>query len=103
MIKQLIAISIAAAFGIAHAADVKPAAAEAKPGAPAAAAVVKTETPKVADAVKAPDAKPVAVAPEVKKDEVRAATKPAKKAKKVAKPVAAEPAAPVAAVDAAKK
>ena len=42
MTKQLVAIAIAAAFGIAHAADVKPAAPEAKPAAPVAA---KADTP----------------------------------------------------------
>jgi hypothetical protein len=56
MTKQLIAIAFAAAFGIAHAADVKPAAAEVKPAvAPVAA---KVEAPKAAEAVKAPEAKP---------------------------------------------
>ena len=68
MTKQLIALAIAATFGIAHAADVKPAVADLKAAAPAAAAaVVKTEAPKVAEAVKAevkaPEAKPAAAAP----------------------------------------
>jgi hypothetical protein len=56
MTKQLIALALAAAFGIAHAADVKPAAAP--------AAVVKTETPK--PEAKAPEAKPAVAASEVK-------------------------------------
>lgn len=56
MTKQLIALAIAATFGIAHAADVKPAVADLKATAPAAAAAVKAE-------VKAPEAKPAAAAP----------------------------------------
>ena len=63
MTKQLIALAIAAAFGIAHAADVKPAV-EAKPAAAPTATVVKAE-PAKAD-VKAPEAKPTVAAPETK-------------------------------------
>lgn len=80
MTKQLIAIAFAAAFGIAHAADVKPAAAEVKAAAPVAA-TVKAEAPKSAEEVKAPEAKPAVAAPEAKREEA----KPVKKAKKVAK------------------
>lgn len=46
MTKQLIAFALAAAFGIAHAADVKPAAEAAKPMETAAAPTAKVETPK---------------------------------------------------------
>ena len=46
MIKQIVAIAITAAFGIAHAADVKPAVAEVKAAAAPTAAVVKSEAPK---------------------------------------------------------
>ena len=53
MTKQLIAIALAAAFGIAHAADVKPAVADMKAAAPVAASV-KAEAPKAVEAVKAP-------------------------------------------------
>ena len=98
MTKQLIVLAFAAAFGIAHAADMKPAGTEVKP-----TATVKAEAPKAADAVKAPEAKPAA-APEMKKEEAKPAAKPMKahKAKKSAKkaapvttpeaPKAAEPA-----------
>jgi hypothetical protein len=49
MIKQIVAIAITAAFGIAHAADVKPAVAEVKAAAAPTAAVVKSEAiPKAA-------------------------------------------------------
>lgn len=100
MTKQLIAIAFAAAFGIAHAADVKPAAA------PVAA---KAETPQGTETVKAPETK--AAAAEVKKDEAKPVEKKAKPAKKAveAKPVPeaakAEPAKveAVKAVEPAKK
>ena len=94
MIKQIIALAIAASFGVAHAADVKPVA-EVKPAAAPAAAVVKAEAPKAE--VKAPEAKPAAaapvVAPEMKKEAAKPAEKKAKKTKKAAKPVEAKPAA----------
>ncbi|MCG2575488.1 hypothetical protein LZ012_00605 [Dechloromonas sp. XY25] len=95
MLKQLVAIAIAAAFGIAHAADVKPAAAEAKATAPTAT-VVKSEAPKAAEAVKAPDTKLAAATTETKNDAQPVAKHHVKKAKKVskkaAKPAATEPA-----------
>ena len=53
MTKQLIALALAAAFGIAHAADAKPAP-EAKPAAAPGAAVQKAEAPKAES--KAPEA-----------------------------------------------
>jgi len=99
MTKQLIAIAFAAAFGIAHAADVKPAAAEMKAATPVAA-TVKAEAPKAAETVKAPEAKPAVAAPEMKKAEAKPATKPVKKAHKEKKMV--KKSAPVAAPDATK-
>lgn len=95
MTKQLIALALAAAFGIAHAADVKPAAAP-------VAATAKTEAAK--PEVQAPETKPAVAAPEVKKDAVPAVEKKVKKEKKVTEKV--EPkAAPEAAkaVEPAKK
>ena len=59
MTKQLVALALAAAFGFAHAADVKPAA-EVKP----AAAVVKSEAPK--PEAKTPEVKPAVAATEAK-------------------------------------
>ena len=96
MTKQLVAIILATAFGVAHAADVKPAAADMKAAtAPVAATVkeapkaaeavkapvaaVKAEAPKVAEVAKTPEAKPAVAAPEMKKDETPAAAKPAAK------------------------
>lgn len=58
MTKQLIVLALAAAFGVAHAADAKPSA-EMKPAATPTAAVVKAEA-------KAPEVKPAATAPEAK-------------------------------------
>lgn len=86
MTKQLIAIAFAAAFGIAHAADVKTTVGEAKPAVTPVAATVKAEAPKAAEAAKAPEAKPAVAAPEVAKEEVKPAAK-VKKVKKPAKPV----------------
>lgn len=86
MTKQLITLALIAAFGIAHAADLKPATAEVKAAAPVAA-TVKAEAPKVADAVKALEAKPVV--PEVKKDEAKPLEKKVKHAKKHVKKTAA--------------
>lgn len=86
MIKQLITIAFAAAFGIAHAADHKPASAEVKPAAavtapakgevPLAAEAGKAPAPEVKAAVGSPEAKPVKkVKPEAKKEQM--AKKPA--------------------------
>ena len=97
MTKQLIAIALAAAFGIAHAADVKPAVADMTTAAPAAA-VVKAEAPKAE--VKAPEAKPAVAAPEMKKEEAKHSAKPVKKAHKEKKMV--KKVAPVATPDATK-
>jgi len=99
MTKQLFALAIAAAFGIAHAADVKPAAAEMK----STAGAVKADAQKPADAAgkaeaKVLEAKPAtaAVAPEAKKEEAKPVAK-----KVVKKETKVEPAAvPEAAVKA---
>ena len=99
MTKQLIAIALAAAFGIAHAADVKPAVADMKAAAPVAASV-KAEVPKAVEAVKAPEAKPAVAAPEMKKEEAKHSAKPVKKAHKEKKMV--KKVAPVATPDATK-
>lgn len=99
MTKQLIAIALAAAFGIAHAADVKPAVADMKAAAPVAASV-KAEVPKAVEAVKAPEAKPAVAAPEMKKEEAKHSAKPVKKAHKEKKMV--KKVAPVAKPDATK-
>ena len=64
MTKQLVAIILATAFGVAHAADVKPAAADMKAAAAPVAATVK-EAPKAVEAVKAPVAAVKAEAPKV--------------------------------------
>ena len=101
MIKQIVAIAITAAFGIAHAADVKLAVAEVKAAAAPTAAVVKSETPKVAEAVKAPEAKP-AVTAEVKKEEAKPEAAPVKKAKKHAKKAEAQAAPEAARAEAVK-
>lgn len=89
MTKQLIAIAIAATFGVAHAADVK-AATEVKPAAAPTAAVVKAEAPKAE--VKAPEAKVATAAPEAKAEAKVAEQKPVKHAKhvKTAEPKAAD-------------
>lgn len=93
MTKQLIALAFAAAFGIAHAADVKPATTEAKAAAPA---VAKTEAPKAGEAAKAevkvPEAKAAAAPAEVKKAEAKPAetAKVAKKADVKAAPETAK-------------
>lgn len=78
MTKQLFALAIAAAFGIAHAADVKPVAAETK----STAVAVKAEVPKPTEAAGKPEAKVLeakpataALAPEAKKEEAKPAAK----------------------------
>ena len=68
MIKQIIALAIAASFGVAHAADVKPAMTDVKATTAPLVATAKAEAPaKVAEAVKnemkTPEAKPAAAAP----------------------------------------
>jgi hypothetical protein len=63
MTKQLIVLAFAAAFGIAHAADVKPAAVTVAPT--AAAATVKAEAAK--PEMKMTEAKPAAAAPAARK------------------------------------
>lgn len=77
MTKQLIALAIAAAFGVAHAADVKPAVAETRAATTPAAAVVKGEVQKAAPAVEAPkaDVKAAEAAQPVEK-KVKKAKKP---------------------------
>lgn len=103
MIKQIIALAIAASFGIAHAADVKPAA-EVKAAAVPAVAVAKAEVAKAE--MKAPEAKPVvatpAAAPEVTKEAGKPAEKMAKATKKAGKPVEAKAAPDAAKVEAVK-
>lgn len=103
MTKQLLVLAFAAAFGIAHATDIKPAAAS-------VAATVKAEAPKAMDAVKTAEAKPAAAdstvapaaAPQVKKEAAKPAGKKIKKTKKVTKPVTAKAAPDAASVEAAK-
>lgn len=110
MTKQLLVLAFAAAFGIAHATDIKPAALDAKAAAAPVAATVKAEAPKAMDAVKTTEAKPAAAdstvapaaAPQVKKEAAKPAGKKAKKMKKVTKPVAAKAAPDAASVEAAK-
>ena len=96
MTKQLIVLAFAAAFGIAHAADVKPAAVTVAPT--AAAATVKAEAAK--PEMKMTEAKPAAAAPaasEVKKEAAPAVEKVSKTEKKVSRK-----AEPMTASDAAK-
>ncbi len=91
MTKQLIALAIAAAFGVAHSADVKPAGTESKAATPAAA-TVKAEAPKTE--VKAPEVKPAAIVAlpgDAKGGAAKPVEKKSNKAKKSVKP-AAEPA-----------
>lgn len=78
MTKQLIAIAFAAAFGIAHAADVKPAAAEVKP-AVAAPEVKKEEAKPVKTAKKVVKHAEPKATPEAAKLEAPKAAEPAKK------------------------
>lgn len=80
MIKQLTILAMTAAFGLAHAADIKPSVAEAKAAITPAAVTVKAEAPKVVEAVKAPEAKP-ASAPKVKEE----VAQPVEKARNAAK------------------
>lgn len=96
MTKQLFALAIAAAFGIAHAADVKPAAAEIK----STAGAVKAEAPKPAELTgksetKVPEAKlaTAALAPEAKKEEAKPAAKKVVKKETKVEPAAAPDAA----------
>jgi hypothetical protein len=96
MTKQLIVLAFAAAFGIAHAADVKPTAVTGAPA--AAAATVKAEAAN--PEMKIAEAKPAIAAPtapEVKKEAAPAVEKVSKTEKKVSKK-----AEPMAAPDAAK-
>lgn len=95
MTKQLIALALAAAFGVAHAADIKPAVAETKTATTPAAAVVKGEAQKAVPAVEAPKAEgkaAEAAQPVVKK--VKKAKKPHPEAAPVDAPKA-EAAKPV--------
>ena len=98
MIKQVIALTIAASFGVAQAADVKPVA-EVKPAIAPAAAVVKAEAQKAE--VKMPEVKPVA-APEVQKEATKSLEKKVKTAKKAGNPVEAKVAPEAAKVEAVK-
>lgn len=111
MIKQIITLAIAASFGVAHAADVKPAMAEVKAAAAPMVATAKAEAPgKVMEAakaeIKAPETKAAtaapAAAPEMKKEVAKPAEKQAKKSKSAAKPAATKAAPDAAKVEAPK-